>query len=195
MYHIYISKHGNEELLRRERGLLVEWCGEHEWTEIVEDVIRDGRAAERSVRGLYAGVEAGDTVVASELSRLGRSIPMLVTALEEVLGRGARIECMDGLLINDDQEGREYVSRLREFCDLEQKIRCERSKEALWETRRGGVALGRPAGSRKDPKKNVLYGKTDRLEQLLSQGMSGVDIAKELGVSRGTVYNYLNRKE
>ena len=194
MHHLYISIVPDPEALQRERTGLVEWCRDNNvgrYAFLEENL--EGRVTGRQINKLLRPVGQGDTVVASSLSRLGRSLTMVTSMLESILSRGASITCLDtGAVITDDQEGRAFLDSLRFAADLSARIRSERSNEALFAGRQAGRSHGRPAGSRRRPEKNVLYGKTETLEQLRSEGLSISEIARRLDVSRGTVSNYLS---
>lgn len=169
------------------------WCeengvGEYRW---IEDRLVMGRIPDKQVLKLIAGVQKGDTIVAADISRLGRSLSMLATIMTEVHRRGVSIITLSGRTMEPNRTMSLFVNALNDIVVIEKDIKAYRSNEVLYIKRGEGAPIGRPKGSRKRADKNVLYGKEDMLRQLRARGLSPAKIAAELGVSRGTVYNYL----
>ena len=61
--------------------------------------------------------------------------------------------------------------------------------------REEGKQPGRPTGSRKAPQKSVLFGKTEEIDRMITRGIPITQIAKNLGIGRGTIYLYLSSKK
>lgn len=66
-----------------------------------------------------------------------------------------------------------------------------RSIDVIHAMREDGTTIGRPMGAKKKPEKIILYGKTDQLIRLYNEGQTPANIAAQLGVSRGTIVNYI----
>ena len=73
--------------------------------------------------------------------------------------------------------------------EIERNLISQRTKEALARLKSVGKKLGRTKGSKN--KKHILDGKEKELILLYQQGLAKTKIAKRLGVSSKTVYNYL----
>ena len=117
---------------------------------------------------------------------------MLLSVLKMLHGKGVTIITVnDGRIFLPDEATASYISAMESFVALATGIKAERGNEALDKAKADGKQFGRPAGQKKAPEKNVLYGKTEQLEALRAQGLSPQKIAVRLGVSRGTVANYL----
>lgn len=194
MHHLYLSYQPSAAALDAERGALVRWCEEAGVQEyrILEEKLTSGRISQFQLTKLLKPVLPGDTVVAASLRRLGRSINMLLSVLKILHGRGVTIITVnDGRIFLPDEDTSAYIAALESFVALATGIKAERGNEALDRAKADGKQFGRPAGQKKAPEKNVLYGKTEQLEALRAQGLSPQKIAVRLGVSRGTVANYL----
>ena len=190
MHHLYLSYQPSAAALEAERGALEAWCGENGVGE--REILHEnltGRISLYRISRLLKGVRAGDTVVTVSLSRLGRSIGMLTLVLETIFAKGAQVVCIDSGVLD-----RSVLESLRCVRDIDRDIRAERSAESLFRATAEGRKSGRPVGSKRSPEKSVLYGKTERLEALRAQGLTPREIAGQLGVSRGTVVNYLKSK-
>lgn len=194
MHHLYLSYQPSVSALEAERGEMVRWCEGRGVTDVavIEEKLTSGRISQRQLTKLLRPVLPGDTVVATSLKRLGRSINMLLSVLKILHGRGVTIITVnDGRIFLPDEATASYISAMESFVALTTGIKAERGNEALDKAKADGKQFGRPLGKKKDPAKNVLYGKTDQLIRLHNEGLSPQKIADRLGVSRGTVANYL----
>lgn len=190
MHHLYLSYQPSETSLRKEREALEGWCREGGIKEY--DILTENfseRVSKAQIVRLLRPVRCGDVVVATHLTRLGRSIKMLMTVLQTIYSKGAEVFCLDSGIVS-----RDILKSLELVQNIAQNIRSERSNEALNKAKADGKQFGRPAGRKKAPEKNVLYGKTELLEKLVAEGLTKSEIARRLDVSRGTVVNYLAEK-
>lgn len=194
MHHLYLSYQPVAEALSKERAALEAWRVESGVTEyrILEERLTSGRISARMIEKLLSGVEAGDVVVACSLTRLGRGVGMLLGVVGTVLGKGASIYLIDEQrLYVPGQSSDEMLSRLEFAAGIVSKIKTERGNEALLPDHQKGIWHGRPVGSKKAAQKNVLYGKEETVLRMKAEGQSAEKIAAAIGVSRGTVYNFL----
>lgn len=194
MPHLYLSLHANTLALQKERQELMAWCEENgvkEYCWIEENIQGEGRVDYAKVDAMYEAIPSGETIVISSLSRLGRSLPMIVHALKTIMSKNLTLVCLDGACYSDDAESRRFVSNLQYASELFSKVKKERAEEAIFEKRSHGGVLGRPAGARTRESSRVLYGKYELVQQLHRDGVSAQKIANAVGVSRGTIANYL----
>lgn len=197
MHHLYLSIQNNAAAIQQEREALVAWCeangvGEYMW---IEDRLTMGRITDRLIMRLIAGVQKGDTVVASDISRLGRSLSMLATVLTELYRREVNVITLEGRTLATGRTMAAFTDSLNEIVAIERNMRAYRSNEVVFVKRGEGLPIGRPKGAKKAAEKNVLYGKSDELERLRAQGLSLQRIADHLGVSKGTIANYLKTRQ
>lgn len=196
MHHLYLSIHNNAAALQQERESLVAWCeengvGEYAW---IEEDLTMGRIPEKRIKALLEPIKHGDTVVASEISRLGRSLSMFQTVVNYLCDNECTIITLDGRVMEPNRTMVLFVNSLNEIVEIERRMKSFRSGEVIHSRRMMGASIGRPVGAKRRPEKNVLYGKTDELVRLYQKGDSVVNIASQIGVSRGTVANYLKDK-
>ena len=77
------------------------------------------------------------------------------------------------------------------FAEVERELISERTREGLARVRASGKKLGRPKGSLGASR---LDGREDEIRQMLDLGVSKSGVAKITGVSRPTLYNFLNSR-
>ena len=77
------------------------------------------------------------------------------------------------------------------FAEVERDLISERTREGLVKARASGKKLGRPKGSLGTSR---LDGREAEIRKLLDLGVSKSAVAKITGVSRPTLYNFLNTR-
>ena len=193
MHHLYISIYNDAAALQQERETLVAWYVENgvKDYDFIEDNLTIGRIPEKRIKALLEPINHGDTIVASEMSRLGCSLSMFQTVMNHIWNIECTIITLEGRTMEPNRTMTLFVDALNDIVELERQMKGFRSKDVLHAMREDGVTLGRPMGARRKLEKIVLYGKTEELERLHAQGLSPQRIADALHVSRGTVANYL----
>ena len=78
---------------------------------------------------------------------------------------------------------------MHQTAEIERNLISQRTKEALARIKASGRKLGRSVGSKN--KKHALDGKEDEVLVLINKGVSKTRIAKMMGVSARTIYNFL----
>lgn len=132
-------------------------------------------------------LEAGDTLLVWRLDRLGRSMPHLVSLIEDLgkKGIGFRSLC-DGAIDTTTASGELIFNIFSSLAQFERKLIQERTKAGLEAARARGKSGGRKKISPQNPK--VLTAK--RMHK--NHGMSIDDICKTLKISRASFYRYLS---
>lgn len=216
MHHLYIQHNSSGPALQKEREALEQWCitngiTDYDW---IEDNLH-GRISPEQVEALLAPIQHGDTVIATDIATLGRSLPMLLQVMTHLLEHRCCLitihepqtapatqhptpaqrskPAMPNASTRTLQPNRTmtlFVNHLREIVTIESQMKAKRLTTVMKSKREEGVTLGRPKGARKSPEKSVLYGKETQIQTLLSQGKNDGEIAAALGVSRNTIRNY-----
>jgi len=139
-------------------------------------------------------VRKGDLIICAELSRLGRNLFMIMEILNICMVRECRVWTIkDNYRLGDDIQSKVLAFAFGLSAEIERNLISQRTKEALARKKAEGQKLGRAPGSRNACHK--LDGKEDKLERMLQQGYSKVQIAKKLRVNRATIYRYLREQE
>lgn len=131
----------------------------------------------------------GDTVIICELTRLSRSVKDLFDLVEQVEKAGANIKSLkEPWLDTTTPQGRLLFTIFSGVSQFERELIRERTMEGLASARARGRMGGRPGKDKKIVEQALtLYD---------SKAYSVDEISKTTGISRATLYKYINlRKE
>ena len=146
----------------------------------------------RKLGKLLHRVKAGDLIICSEISRLGRSLFMIMEILNVCMTKECRVWTVkDGYRLGDDIQSKVLAFAFGLSAEIERNLISQRTKEALMRKRAEGVVLGRPAGT-SGKKYCKLCGKEEIINELIQNGNSISAIARVLKVHRNTLTNYIN---
>ena len=144
----------------------------------------------RALGGCLKKLCAGDVLICSELSRLGRKLFMIMRILEHCMDCGAKVYTIkDNYELGDNIQSKVLAFAFAISAEIERNLISMRTKEALALRRANGILLGRPAGSKNKRKK--LDGKGEEITKLLNSGMPKIKIASKLKVSVPTLYDFM----
>lgn len=139
-------------------------------------------------------IKKDDLIICSELSRLGRSLFMIMDILNICLSKEARVWTIkDNYRLGDDIQSKVLAFAFGLSAEIERNLISQRTKEALKRKREEGVVLGRPKGSSK-PEHYKLFGKDELIKKFINENMSKTKIAKKLKVNRLTLGKYIKTK-
>jgi DNA invertase Pin-like site-specific DNA recombinase len=125
-------------------------------------------------------VEKGDVVLVTKLDRLGRDTADMINLIKEFDNLGVAIRFLDDGISTEGEMGKMVVTILSAVSQAERHRILERTNEGRIEARAKGVKFGRkPSVDRQ------------RVLEMKSKGTKAVDIAKQLGIGRSTVYKVL----
>lgn len=151
---------------------------------------RERRA--RRIDELFEKLNNGDTLVVTELSRLGRSTGEVIDLIDELIQNEVRVIVIKQNLTldkdQDDMQSLTLITLLSLFAQMERMMISKRTKEALAARKSQGVVLGKPKGTIQ----NSMYDKDrDRIIELLRLGVSARRIAtKHLKYGTHSSLNY-----
>ena len=117
----------------------------------VDAQVSSRKASQRSgVDKIIEGLEPGDTLVVSELSRLGRSLGQIIQIVDQLVQRKIQFTAIkENISLNGKQDLRTKVmiALFGLFAEVERDLISERTKEGLAAAKAKGKLLGRPKGS------------------------------------------------
>lgn len=149
---------------------------------------------ERKIDQLLDSLNEGDVIIATELSRLGRSVSEVLGIVNQIVKKKAElITIKDNIQIqnNDSIQSKIMITMVSLFSELERDLISKRTKEALLIKKAEGVKLGRPKG----PGKSKLDEQREFIQSCLDKNMSKLSIAKYLGVSYTTLFNFVRQNK
>ena len=158
---------------------------------VVQEYESGAKADRGRLAELVAAVSDGDTVVATEVSRVTRSLLHLCEVVE--LARGKNLLLKFGTLDFDFNDGRIDAFKLAMlqimgvFAELERNLAAERINSGLALARSKGVKLGRPKKAPADVPVEVRR----HWGAFLDGSLSVAGLARLAGLSRPTVYKYI----
>lgn len=123
-----------------------------------------------------------DVVLVWRLDRWGRSLPDLVTTLEELNHLGVGFVSLTEALDLTTPTGRAMAGLLSVFASFEHEILRERVRAGLAHARQNGRPLGRPA---------TAALKAAEIRKLYRAGVSKAEIARRLSIGRTSVRRIL----
>jgi DNA invertase Pin-like site-specific DNA recombinase len=132
---------------------------------------------------------AGDTVVVHSMDRLARNLDDLRRLTQDLTRRGVRLEFRtEGLTFTGDDApmARLLLSVLGAFAEFERALVRERQRE--------GIALAKGRGVYRGRKPRLTAAQIGVLQHRAAAGEPKAQLARELGISRETVYQYLRRQ-
>jgi DNA invertase Pin-like site-specific DNA recombinase len=154
---------------------------------------RKGRD-QRRIDELLGALAAGDRVVVSERSRLGRSLGQVIQLVDELVKRKVRFTAIkEGIRFEgkQDLQTKVMIALFGLFAEVERDLISERTKEGLAAVRAQGRLLGRPKGSLGTSK---LDGQEGEIRMLLEKEVSKASIAKILGVSPTNLRHFIRTR-
>ena len=163
--------------------------------EFVEITISSRKTSkQRRIDELVGMLIETDTLVVTELSRLGRSTAEVIALVNALILRNIRVITIKQNLdiANQDMNAKIIITLFSLFGELERDLISLRTKEALAAKKASCQQLGKPKGTLQ---KSKFDNSLDRIKELLGYGLSVRKIAKVLGYSSHIALNtYINKR-
>jgi DNA invertase Pin-like site-specific DNA recombinase len=140
---------------------------------------RDGR---HELETLLAFLRPGDTLVVTRIDRLARSMKDLQDIVHDLKARNISLKATEQPIDTSTAAGKCFLDMLGVFAEFETNLRRERQLEGIAVAKAEGVYKGRVPKSPID---------AAMIRQMHSGGQGVTAIAKELGISRTSVYRLL----
>src|SRR5664280_804223 len=135
---------------------------------------------------LLRSLRNGDTLMVTELSRLGRSTSQLSQLADDLSDRGISLRILNLGIDTGTPSGKLIYSIIAAVAEMERDLLIERTMSGLAASRARGRVGGR--------KPSLTPAQVRRVRQLYdAEDLTVAEIASSVGVSRQTVYRYLER--
>lgn len=189
MVYGYIRVSTDRQTVENQRFEIRKFCAKNkvkidEWIE--ETISGTLKPEKRELGALLSKIKEGDLIICSELSRLGRSLFMIMSILNQIMEKGARVWTVkDGYRLGDDIQSKVLAFAFALSAEIERNLISQRTREALALKKAQNIRLGRPKGA--PNKKHLTDGLELQIRTMREWGMSVNRIAKFIGISRTSV--------
>ena len=196
MIYDYIRVSTDKQTVDNQRFEIERFCSKNnlkigQW---IEETISGTKSPEKRLLGpLLVKVKKNDLIICSELSRLGRSLFMIMSILNHLLLNGVRIWTIkDSYRLGDNIQSKILAFAFGLSAEIERNLVSQRTKEALALKRLEGVILGRPLGRKSFRVK--LSGHEKEIRELLKKHTSKSEIGRMFNVNRMTVDSFIKTR-
>ena len=172
----YLRTSTDKQDLNGQRLQILDYARRHQLE--IADFIAISMSSQRSQRDrrldeLLERLNAGDTLLVTELSRLGRSTGQVISLIDELLAGNIRVVVIKQNLALDrnqnDMQSLTMITMLSLFAEMERMMISQRTREALATKKAQGIQLGKPKGTIQ----SSMYDEDrDRIVELLELGVS-----------------------
>lgn len=193
MNYAYIRVSTNCQTVQNQKIAIREYAKYHRLTKLqwVSETISGTKTPEKRRLGeLLAEVQKGDVIIITELSRLGRSMTMILNVLQELLEKEVKVIAIkEGYELGDNIQSKVLAFAFGLSAELERSLLSERTKLGLERARKQGKQIGRRKGQK--PKKYKLTGKCAYIKRQRDLGRSKRSLAIELNVTWITLNKFM----
>ena len=149
---------------------------------------------QRRIDDLMDKLVEADTLMVTELSRLGRSTAEVISLVNALVKKNIRViftkQNLD--ISTHDMNSKIILTLFSLFAELERDLISLRTKEALASKKREGQILGKPKGT---IQKSKFDNNIEKIKELLGYGLSVRKIANFLGYkSHISLNTYINKR-
>lgn len=159
----------------------------------VEETISSRKPLHKRKLGeLLETMEEGSILIASEISRLGRSLMEVMEILQICLNKNCQvITIKENYHLGNDIQSQVLAFAFGLSAQIERQLISQRTQTAIDNKKAQGIKLGRPFGA--ESKRLKLSKNTKRIKDLLDKGVSKAQIARIMGVQKMTLRRFIQR--
>ena len=140
----------------------------------------------RKIGEMLRGMQSGDRLICTEISRLGRSLLMVMAILNYCSSNGIKIQTIkDRFELSDSLNSKIIAFAFALASEIERNLISQRTREALAAKRAAGVKLGRPRGHTEKVRKVCID--RNAVEEMIADGVSLASVARRYGIHRNTL--------
>ena len=191
----YVRVSTDKQTVENQRYEIVRFCRKNsiiigEW---IEETISGTKIPEkRRLGALLNRVMANDVIICSELSRLGRSLFMIMSILSHCMATGTKVWTIkDNYRLGDDIQSKVLAFAFGLSAEIERNLISQRTKEALALCKAKGKVLGRRLGKANKVK---LSDHEAEIERMIKDGWSKAAIGRYFDVHRQTVRIFIRER-
>lgn len=144
----------------------------------------------RKLGDIITKAAPGDVIIITELSRLGRSLMMILNVLQLLLDKGVRVIAIkEGYELGDNIQSKVLAFAFGLSAELERTLLSERTKLGLERARKQGKRIGRQPGEKPHHFKLTPY--KAKIKRYMKEGRTINSMAEEFSVSWLTMKNFV----
>jgi putative DNA-invertase from lambdoid prophage Rac len=179
----YLRVSTEQQNLANQKLAILDYANKNQLTiaKFEENIISSSRSlSERKILELFNNLQENDTLIISELSRLGRSTMEVLALVNQFVEKGiSLIIIKENLHLNkhnrDDIANDVLLTVFAMLGKLEKSLIKQRTKEALSNLKIKGIKLGKPKGT---IQKSIYDSKLDIIKECLTKKMNIPNISK-----------------
>ena len=153
----------------------------HGCERIFTDKATGTNMARAGLEEMLAFVRDGDALVVTRLDRFARSLPDLYAMLDRLTKQGVAFNCLRQSIDTGTSTGKLTLAILGAVAEFENDLRRERQRDGIEKAKQQGAYKGR--------RKTI---QPDTVTAALNAGQSPSAVARELGISRASVYRAIS---
>ena len=191
----YIRKSKDKQSFEHQEYEIEQYAEKHNlkidrWVE--ESISSRKELKKRQLGKLLEELQDGDILIATEISRLGRSLLEVMGILQTCLEKNCQVWTIkESYNLKNDLQSQLLAVVFSIGVSIERSLLSQRTKTALDAKKAAGVKLGRPFGA--ESKKLKLSKNTKRIRDLLDKKVPKAQIARIMGVQKITLRRFIKR--
>ena len=191
----YIRKSTDKQSFEHQEYEIEQYAEKHNlkidrWVE--ESISSRKELKKRQLGQLLEELQDGDILIATEISRLGRSLLEVMGILQTCLEKNCQVWTInESYNLKNDLQSQLLAVVFSIGVSIERSLLSQRTKTALDAKKAAGVKLGRPFGA--ESKKLKLSKNTKRIRDLLDKKVPKAQIARIMGVQKITLRRFIKR--
>lgn len=190
----YIRVSTDRQTVENQFYEIKKWSAAHNLTIdgwIHETISGTKNYTKRKLGTLLGNIAQDDTIVCTELSRLGRNFFMIMEILNICIAKKCNIQTIkENFVLKNDIQSKILAFAFSISAEIERQLISQRTKEALAARKASGKKLGRISGKRGSLNKKCVE-QSEKIDSLLKNGTPKRRIAELLEISASTLYRYL----
>ena len=191
----YIRKSTDKQSFEHQEYEIEQYAEKHNlkidrWVE--ESISSRKELKKRQLGKLLEELQDGDILIATEISRLGRSLLEVMGILQTCLEKNCQVWTIkESYNLKNDLQSQLLAVVFSIGVSIERSLLSQRTKTALDAKKAAGIKLGRPFGA--ESKKLKLSKNTKRIRDLLDKKVPKAKIARIMGVQKITLRRFIKR--
>jgi len=194
----YIRVSGSKQDLESQKMAVMKFAEKERFfiDEYIESVVSTkSKKQEIEFSSVLSSLGAGDRLIISELSRMGRTLGVIIKQVDKILSQKINLVAIkENIKIEDgkqDIQTKMMVSMFGLFAEIERDLNSQRTKEGIERARKRGAKIGRPKGRKS---KSKLDGQEVEICLYLDKKISKAGIARLLEVPETTLKHFIKSR-